>query len=81
MRKTAANENEREHPWEILGWHEEVEPETAYCLWSEEQAPGAVLYLSNTEDQMETIDLKSREEIDELIGRLISARDALFPKS
>lgn len=84
MKRTDENDYEREFAWEVLGYFEEDERDgdaLPYRIWRGQDDLGKdTLHVSNPHDQMETIDLRSRPEIEELIARLERARDELFPE-
>lgn len=80
--KQIGDKSEREFEWELNDWSlgvGQADPEQRYNLWIEHHPlAGAILHLSNTYDLHESIEISSREILDELIARLIRARDESF---
>ena len=71
------NPDVREFDWELNSW---ILPEAdganlIFNIWHD----GGIVRLSSESDLCETIDLKSRKDIDDLINLLTNARDDVFP--
>lgn len=71
---------QREFPWERF-YDMSDEDDRRFFLWaSHHNARPTMIELSNDMDVNESIELSSRAECDELIAKLIEARDSVFPE-
>ncbi len=64
----------KEEPWEILPYSEESDE---YCIWVDEFKGNKRVFLSNSSDCCEYIQIESSEFAQELIEKLMTARDWL----